>query len=118
MVRSPFLDHRIFEWVFAQADRIYFGGEKKRLLKRLLSDQVPAEIIHKPKQGFSVPVKRDWNDKRVDCILSESRAVTDGLFSAKYMKALIQKGETHSDYSKRWLLMIFELWYRKWISAQ
>lgn len=114
-VRSPFLDHRIFEWTFSLSDKVYFNGEKKQLLKKLLQGNVPASIIEKPKKGFSAPVNLYWNDERVNGILAQSKAVADGIFNSIYINNLIDVPYDSTTYAKRWLLMVFELWYRRWV---
>jgi asparagine synthase (glutamine-hydrolysing) len=116
-VRSPFLDHRLFEWSFSLSDRVYFNGEKKHLIKALLRDELPGSVIKKRKQGFSAPVNLYWNDERVNGILSRSRAVSDGLFSRSFVENLIKEPDAGRTFSRRWLLMVFELWYRRWISG-
>lgn len=58
--RSPFLDHRLVEFAFS-LDRSHKvrGGGGKRLLKSLLADFLPAELLNQPKMGFAVPLG-DW----------------------------------------------------------
>jgi len=114
-VRSPFLDHRIFEWSFSLSDKVYFNGNKKLLIKKLLQDHVPTSIINKKKQGFSAPVSQYWNDQKCNHILNDSSAITEGLFDKKYIQNLVNDTSINN-YAERWLLVIFELWYQKWVS--
>jgi asparagine synthase (glutamine-hydrolysing) len=113
-VRNPFLDHRLFEWIFALDEKVYFDGEKKRLLKLLLNEHLPEQIREKPKQGFSAPVSNYWDSQRCNHILSQSASAEDGLFSEQYLQSIISQPENSSSYAQRWLLTVFELWYRKW----
>ena len=56
-IRSPFLDYRIVE--FARnlpIEHRYINGEKKRILKDILSEYVPSKVYNLPKKGFSVPL--------------------------------------------------------------
>jgi asparagine synthase (glutamine-hydrolysing) len=56
-VRAPFLDHALAEAAFALPSRLKFrGGATKYLLKRLAERHLPAELVHRPKHGFAVPV--------------------------------------------------------------
>ena len=114
-VRSPFRDHRIYEWVFLLSDNVYFSGQKKRLIKGMLANRVPEPIIQKEKKGFSAPVRQYWNDERVNCILEESLAANDGLFRRDVICSMIKSQNCNSTYAKRWLLFILELWYRRWM---
>jgi asparagine synthase (glutamine-hydrolysing) len=59
-LRVPFLDHLAVEF----AGRLPCGfklknGQTKYLLKRLMQDRLPAEILQAPKRGFPVPL-RQW----------------------------------------------------------
>jgi asparagine synthase (glutamine-hydrolysing) len=55
--RCPLLDHELVEWslrlplAFKQR-----GGVTKYLLKKALSRHLPPALVHRPKQGFVVPV--------------------------------------------------------------
>ena len=55
--RVPFLDHRVAE----MAARIPLamkirGGRGKHIVRRLLNQQVPPELVERPKTGFAIPV--------------------------------------------------------------
>ena len=59
-VRVPFLDHRVLAAGFRLAPELKLrGGETKWILRRMLHDRVPRELIERPKQGFEIPVA-DW----------------------------------------------------------
>jgi asparagine synthase (glutamine-hydrolysing) len=55
--RCPMTDHRLVEW----AMRLPWSykvrhGESKYLLKKVLCRYLPAELVYRPKMGFSLPV--------------------------------------------------------------
>ena len=55
--RSPFLDHELMELAASiPAELKVRGGEKKWILREALRPWLPAEILDRPKQGFSVPL--------------------------------------------------------------
>lgn len=57
-IRSPFLDYRIVE--FARKlpmEYRYDGHTTKKILKDILSEYLPAELIDLPKKGFAIPLK-------------------------------------------------------------
>ncbi|MGH9940777.1 MAG: asparagine synthase (glutamine-hydrolyzing) [Pyrinomonadaceae bacterium] len=55
--REPFLDHKMAEWANAlRADVKLQGGTRKALLKQLAARWLPAEIIHRRKVGFEMPL--------------------------------------------------------------
>ena len=58
--RSPFLDYRVVEFAAKLPSNLKIGpaGERKYLLRTLLSRYVPETITSRPKMGFTVP----WSD--------------------------------------------------------
>ncbi len=59
-VRAPLLDYKVVE--FAAALPLSYKQHRmqgKVILKSLLADYIPRELVDKPKQGFAVPVA-DW----------------------------------------------------------
>jgi asparagine synthase (glutamine-hydrolysing) len=56
-VRCPFTDYHLVEWAMKLPLRYKLrGGVTKYLAKKLLSRHLPAEQVHRQKQGFGVPV--------------------------------------------------------------
>lgn len=56
-VRAPLLDYRISEFAARLPNEFKVqGNNTKVLLKACFSDRLPAEIIHRQKKGFSVPI--------------------------------------------------------------
>ena len=57
--RNPFLDYRLVEWSMRLPQQLKMrGGVSKYLLKKVLERYLPADLIHRPKRGFGVPVAR------------------------------------------------------------
>ena len=58
-VRSPFLDHELVEFALRLPDKSRVRVMKgKRALKMGLEDLLPADILHRRKRGFAVPLDR------------------------------------------------------------
>jgi len=56
-VRAPLLDHELVEWSARLPSRLKLHrGEGKYILKRALETRLPGDILHRPKQGFAVPL--------------------------------------------------------------
>lgn len=59
-VRVPFLDHNLVELAFAIPPNIRTKNfQKKYILKKTFAPLLPAQILHRPKKGFSIPF-RQW----------------------------------------------------------
>jgi asparagine synthase (glutamine-hydrolysing) len=58
-VRSPFLDTALLEFASCLPPALKVRGlALKRVLKRAVSDLLPADILSRPKRGFGVPLDR------------------------------------------------------------
>ena len=58
--RAPFLDVDVMELAFSLPGRLKIRGrERKYVLKRALADVLPASILERSKEGFSIPMK-NW----------------------------------------------------------
>ncbi len=56
--RVPFLDHRLVEDVLSLPTAVRLAGDQpKALLRKSVGHLLPKEILHRPKQGFGMPVK-------------------------------------------------------------
>tara|TARA_B100001248_G_scaffold178756_1_gene135865 strand:- start:1228 stop:3039 length:1812 start_codon:yes stop_codon:yes gene_type:complete len=51
-VRSPFVDHRIVEYLFSTDEKQYIFNESKFILKQLLSHDFDSEFLNRKKMGF------------------------------------------------------------------
>lgn len=119
--REPFLDHRLIEWAARLPDDYkYRNGEKKFILKEIVHQYVPKEMMDRPKMGFAIPIA-DWmqNDLRelVESYLMEDKIKSQGIFKWEFvekLKADFFKGKKEYDV-KLWYLLMFEMWFEKWM---
>lgn len=59
-LRSPFLDHRLFELAFRQPENVKLRGETRKWLPRHLAGQlVPDGVVEAPKRPLQTP-QREW----------------------------------------------------------
>lgn len=112
-VRVPFLDHLLIEYIMTLSPNIIFKNyEKKHILKKFANKLLPYQIIYRKKKGFSAPIQiLGIIDDNLH-VLRNPHTVKDGILNIKAINKLIQNKE--ENYAKLWLLILFELWYRKW----
>ncbi len=114
--RAPFLDADVMELAFSLPGHLKVRGtERKIVLKRALRGVLPDSILHRRKEGFSIPMKnwlrRDLQPLMRD-LLSRDRLVRRGLFEPAEVARLIDEhvsgraNHAHQLFS----LMVFERW--------
>ncbi|HEX3248835.1 MAG TPA: asparagine synthase (glutamine-hydrolyzing) [Pyrinomonadaceae bacterium] len=122
--RAPLLDHKLIEFVASIPASLKLAGwETKYLLKKAVQDLVPAEILHRPKQGFGVPIQEWINQQlrsRLRETLTESRTRQRGYLDARYVDVLLDEHERgRRDHSMQlWSLFMLELWQRQFLDQR
>jgi asparagine synthase (glutamine-hydrolysing) len=116
-VRVPFLDHRLaaFAWSLPLKWKIQ-PGERKILLRQLLSRYLPSPLVNRRKMGFAIPLGewlrgdlREWAEE----LLDERRIRRDGFFEARVVRQEWGKwlsGNTSLKPLRFWSLLMFQAW--------
>ena len=120
--REPLLDHRLIEFVARLPENLKMNGSNKKfLLKEIVHDYVPKEMMERPKMGFGVPVFA-WlrNDLRyyADEYMSDTSFKKHGLFKIDGVHHIMQqfyKGDRNYN-NLFWYLLMFQMWYKKWMA--
>jgi asparagine synthase (glutamine-hydrolysing) len=123
-VRCPLLDHEFVEWSASLAPRWKLRmGQSKYALKKLAERLgVPLRTIHRPKQGFAMPLVH-WFRKELKSgigqILLEPRSMARGYFNAAGVRTLLEEHwRGRRDHSgSLWILLMFELWHRNFLDS-
>lgn len=120
-VRAPLLDHVLAEFAATIPFELRMKGmTTKYILKKVAERLMPAEMVHRPKMGFSVPVafwlKKEWAEKS-DELVRGKRARDRGTFRPAYLNRIMDEHRAgkRDNSSMIWRLMMLELWYREWI---
>jgi len=115
-VRVPLLDHRVveFAWKVPLTMKIR-NGQGKWLLRQILYQYVPKELIERPKMGFGVPIDtwlrgplRDW----AESLLDKSRLQKEGYFNCE---PILEKWKEHLSGKRNWQyylwsILMFQVW--------
>jgi asparagine synthase (glutamine-hydrolysing) len=85
-----------------------------------MSERLPHEVLHKPKQGFSIPLKhwlRDSLKPMMTDLLSPERVRRRGYFNDQCVSGWVEDHlngvQNHSH--RLWALMVFEIWNQEFM---
>jgi asparagine synthase (glutamine-hydrolysing) len=117
--RSPLLDHRLVEFCAGLPSSLKLRGRtSKWLLRSLMRDRLPPDILTRPKMGFGVPVG-EWlrGDLRplLEDTLFSPRALQRGYFRPEAVRDLVDEhlSRRADRTSLVWALLMLELWQRE-----
>lgn len=114
--RVPFLDHRVIElaWSLPMSLKMR-DGQTKWLLRQVLYQYIPRQLIERPKAGFSIPLSdwlrgplKDW----AEALLDETRLRREGYFDTQLVRAKWQaylEGK-HNHHTFLWNILMFQEW--------
>ena len=96
--RYPFLDYRLIEYCSSLPGEYKLKGlNEKYLLKKLLKNRIPENILNRPKQAYRAPIKSVFLSKDspeyVKYMLSETFTGNAGLFNYNSIAGLVSRIE-------------------------
>jgi asparagine synthase (glutamine-hydrolysing) len=119
-LRSPLLDVNVVEWGVSLPRKYKIKGfETKHILKDVARSLVPAQILDRPKMGFSIP-RAEWlrtgMKEMVIDILTDTTATQRGWFNSIEVKKILDSHMTGEDRDNLiWPILMLELWARTWL---
>jgi len=116
--RAPFLNKEIFSlaWRIPKNYKIE-KRQGKLILKKLLRQYVPSQLIDRPKSGFGIPLAqwmrgplRSW----IEDLLDDERLRSDNLFNHQEIKNKWEEHLSGRDWSQSlWTIVMFNFWLDK-----
>jgi asparagine synthase (glutamine-hydrolysing) len=120
--REPMLDHRVIEFVAQLPSSMKIrDGVNKYLLKQIVHKYIPHELMERPKRPFIAPLMvwfKDDLQEQLNYFLNERTLKASGIFNPGPIIQLRNEylSGKKVTYQKLWHVLIFQLWYNKWIS--
>ncbi len=122
--RVPFLDHHLVEFAFSLPDEMKIKGfATKRILRAAFAEDIPREILTRPKAGFPVPIRR-WFANEYHAVARQIILGDDSFCGANLNRKMISGFfELHRagkyNYSDQiWTLLNLELWHTMFIKGE
>ena len=121
--REPLLDHRLVEFAAQLPSTFkYNDGVKKVLLKEIAHQHIPQDLMVKRKMGFGAPI-HSWLDQPrgrefARQYLDVNKIEQQGILNPEVVEAIIKPyfDNKPADFNKIWLLLVFQMWYEKWMN--
>lgn len=122
--RVPFLENAMIDLALAMPGTVKVKGNiTKHILKEAMKNDLPHDILHRPKQMFTVPIgewfKTSLSGWLMDVLLS-NRSGARGLFERSAIRLLIDEHVSGAANHTRVLraLVALELWHRQFIDGE
>jgi asparagine synthase (glutamine-hydrolysing) len=119
--RAPFLDRDVIELAFQMPGELKLrGSSRKHILKRAMHGILPDSILHRRKEGFSIPMK-NWLRHELRPmmleLLSEERVRRRGLFRWPAVERRVTEhlGGRANHAHQLFPLMVFERWAEEFL---
>ncbi|MDP4150143.1 MAG: asparagine synthase (glutamine-hydrolyzing) [Bacteroidota bacterium] len=119
--REPMLDQRVIEFVSRLPSSLKIRhGVNKWLLKQVVHKYIPKELMERPKRPFIAPLMvwfRDDLKEQLRYYLSEKCLSVSGVFAPGPIIKLREDylAGRKVNYQKLWQVVMFQLWYDRWI---
>lgn len=118
--RSPLLSKELLEFVPGLPDSYKIRGKQTKYLLRTLAEKyLPSELIHQPKRGFEIPLKK-WIDTQLKDIIADhilpANAYCRQFVQPGFVEKLWNRQLNTSDEKRAkmiWSLFALEVWKRK-----
>lgn len=122
-VRTPFLDHRLVEFVFGLPDEYKINAKmRKRILQDTYKKVLPPELYQRPKKGFEVPLlkwfRTEIKDELLNHYLNKDYIVEQGIFNPESIESLKKKlfsPDAKDIQAHLWALLVFQHWWKKYM---
>jgi asparagine synthase (glutamine-hydrolysing) len=112
-VRAPMLDHKFMECVASiPSDLKLHSGTGKYILKKALEPVLPHDILHRPKQGFAVPLDQWFRRELKDMAYQTIVATKDDILDQRFLQKIWDQHQknTYDRSALLWATLMFRKW--------
>jgi len=121
--RVPLIDHKLTEFAATIPSGLKLNGRTgKYIFKRAMGDRLPERVVNRKKMGFAIPLdiwfREDIKDFTADILFSPRSGIRDFFSDQSVRRLWAQHQSGVRDHSARlWILLMFELWHRKFYAG-
>ena len=121
--RVPLLNAEVVDYVLRLPISLKLRGlRSKFLLKHAMRDRLPADILHRSKKGFGIPVAKWFLGPLKEPLLEAlhpDRIKDDGFFRPEAVRQLLDDhlAGRRDNRKQLWTLFVFSRWQDTWVAA-
>lgn len=118
--REPLLDHRILEFAARIPENYKLDNMvTKKILRAIVHELIPENIMNRPKAGFSVPIYRWLNGKLsylIDDYITKEKIDKTGILNTEFVLNQKKLFRENKLYYKPliWKILMFLMWHSMW----
>ena len=112
--RTPFLDHRLIEYMVGVDKNVKMQGyQRKSVLRNSVAKRLPVELLNARKKGFRVPV-REWFRSPLFKARLENLVRENDFVDKKTLQTIIDENYSgKGDYGNFiWMVFVLNKWYK------
>jgi len=121
--REPFLDYRLIEFAAGLPSEYKMkNGENKFILKDILYNYLPENLVNRPKMGFRIPID-EWAYSELKPLFNHAfdldKIKEQEIFNLKEVKTIINNYHNNNkkqDFDRLWKLFAFLQWHNRWMN--
>jgi asparagine synthase (glutamine-hydrolysing) len=117
--REPLLDHRIIEYMAKVPLKMkYKNKQGKYLLRQVLYNYLPKEMVDKPKSGFQIPLNEWLRDELKPLVLQylDDTKLDKNIFGIEEINILKKRFFMGEDIGTTiWFILMYQMWKEKWL---
>lgn len=118
--RVPFLDHALVQYAYSLNPNYKLKNGGKHILKEVVREILPIEIINRKKHGFIVPLNRwlrnELRDDSIEILLNDS-SIARRLLPENEIRNLFKKTwnplKKAENTALLWRLLVLEIWIKR-----
>ncbi len=114
--RFPFLDHNLIEKAFTIPSKYKLNnGIPKYVLRKVAQKYIAPECLSMQKKGFGLPLEQWFNNQLKDLVhTSIEKLKKREILLSSGIDFVMKSGSI----TQKWQLVMFELWYQKFIESE
>jgi asparagine synthase (glutamine-hydrolysing) len=119
-VRAPILDHVFMELVARLPSSLKLrGGETKYIFKKALSPFLSNDVLHRPKQGFAIPLDRWFRSELKESAYETIFGLPDDVLDLGFIRKMWDQHQkkVYDRSAHLWAVLMYRKWQKAFLNG-